>query len=90
MLTMLDDPRPRLVSGRSARPALTQLVLLMQANPDVAASILNDPLKAASAHPQYALTLNEYDQEVVCAIQSRVQSLRDFLCQLAEVIDGPA
>lgn len=63
--------------------------MLMRANPDVAACVLRDPANAASAHPQYPLTLSEQDQATVCAIQARSLTVGEFLRQLAEVIDGP-
>lgn len=85
----IDKRLPDLVSGKSARPALTRLALLMRANPDVAACVFRDPANASSAHPQYTLALSEQDQATVCDIQARSLNIGDFLLQLAEVIDGP-
>jgi hypothetical protein len=75
--------------GGSARPALTKLALLAAANPAVADSLLRDPIdKLGSSHPHYALALDAHDHATLAAIRTRAQTVSEFLCELAEIVDG--
>lgn len=82
------DHDMRLLSGQSARPALTRLALLAAANPTVAESLLSDPLDAAAAHPHYALRLDARDRTTLADIRARARTVGEFLSDLADVVDG--
>ena len=77
-----------LVSGYSARPALTRLALLAAANPVVAECLLLNPSAAATAHPHYVVSLDADDRATLNAIQSRATTVDEFLWDLANVVDG--
>jgi hypothetical protein len=82
------DQQMRLVSGQSARPALTRLALLAAANPTVAEHLLRDPLDAAAAHPHYALLLDARDRATLADIRTRARTVGEFISDLADVVDG--
>lgn len=84
------DRRQELVSGQSARPALTRLALLAAANPTVAECLMRDPLDAAAAHPHYALLLDARDRATLADIRARTSTVGEFLANLADVVDGAA
>jgi hypothetical protein len=76
-------------SGHDEHSALRRLALLMQANPNVAACVLRDPDGAATAHPQYAILLNERDCATLRSLQLCSRTVGDFLAGLVEIVDGP-
>lgn len=82
------DHRMRILSGQSARPALTRLALLAAANPTVAERLLHDPITAATAHPHYVVTLDARDRATLNDIRSRAHTVNEFLDNLADVVDG--
>jgi hypothetical protein len=88
---MLSLLRPQLLPGPSSRPTLTRLALLAAANPAVADSLLRDPIdRVATSHPHYALTLDARDQATIADIRAHARTVNEFLCALADVIDGCA
>lgn len=82
------DTVGNLVSGYSARPALTRLALLAAANPAVAECLLLNPSAAATAHPHYVVSLDADDCATLTAIRSRATTVDEFLCDLANIVDG--
>ena len=82
------DQHMRMLSGQSARPALTRLALLAAANPTVAEHLLRDPLDAAAAHPHYALLLDARDRATLADIRTRARTVGEFISDLADVVDG--
>jgi hypothetical protein len=82
------DHGTRLLSGQSSRPALTRLALLAAANPDVAESLLHDPVGAATAHPHYAVPLDARDRATLADIRARARTVGEFMADLADVVDG--
>ncbi|HEX5689983.1 MAG TPA: hypothetical protein VFX76_08270 [Roseiflexaceae bacterium] len=83
----LPDQRMRLLSGQSARPALTRLAMLAAANPSVAESLLSDSLESA-AHPHYSLLLDARDRATLADIRARARTVGEFLADLADIVDG--
>jgi hypothetical protein len=84
------NQRAGLISGQSARPALTRLALLAAANPSVAESLLHDPLHAAASHPHFVLALDARDRATLADIRARARTVGEFLADLADVVDGVA
>lgn len=81
------DRCPPPVRQSADRPALTALALLVAANPHVAEQLLRDPLEAAYIHPHYSVQLDDADRMALARIRSRARSVREFLLQLADVLD---
>jgi hypothetical protein len=93
MLTLSIKPaslerRTRPLRGQSSRPALTHLVLLAAANPNIAERLLRgDPLDMAIDHPQYTVPLDAHDRATLIDICARARSINEFLISLAAVAD---
>jgi hypothetical protein len=65
--------------------------LLAAANPAVADSLLRDPIESvAASHPHYVLTFDAHDRATIADIRTRARTVNEFLCALADVIDGCA
>ncbi|MGQ9547889.1 MAG: hypothetical protein ACUVSW_00750 [Roseiflexus sp.] len=82
------EKRIPFISGQSARPALTRLALLAAADPVIAERLLHDPFDVADAHPHYHVTLDAHDRATLAAIRARVQTVGEFLGELAAEVDG--
>ena len=95
MLSEYALPTPKVIRlpflpGASTRPTLTKLALLVAANPAVADSLLRDPIDMlGSSHPHYALTLDAHDHATLTDIRLRAHTVSEFLCELADIVDGP-
>jgi hypothetical protein len=75
--------------SRSSRPALTHLVLLASADPSLAEHLLHSN-DAADAHPHYGVVLDESDQATLDSIRNRVETIDEFLANLADAAEGLA
>src|SRR5262245_43671620 len=74
---------------QSRRPALTYLVLLASADPNIAERLLRgDSVDTAINHPHYTINLDAYDRAALVDIRARTNSVSDFLSTLADVADG--
>jgi len=74
---------------QSRRPALTYLVLLAAADPNIAERLLRgDSLDGAIEHPHYAISLDARDRAALVDIRARTSTVSDFLSRLADVADG--
>jgi hypothetical protein len=74
---------------QSRRPALTYLVLLASADPNIAERLLRgDSLDSAIDHPHYAINLDAHDRAALVHIRARTNSVSDFLSTLADLADG--
>ena len=76
---------------QSRRPALTYLVLLAAADPNIAERLLRgDSLDGAIEHPHYAISLDARDRAALVDIRARTSTVSEFLSRLADVADGSA
>jgi hypothetical protein len=74
---------------QSRRPALTYLVLLAAADPNVAERLLHgDSLDEVINHPHYAINLDARDRAALVDIRAHAHTVTDFLSHLADVADG--
>jgi hypothetical protein len=74
---------------QSRRPALTYLVLLAAADPNVAEQLLHgDSLDEVINHPHYAINLDARDRAALVDIRAQARTVTDFLSHLADVADG--
>lgn len=74
---------------QSRRPALTYLVLLAAADPNIAERLLRgESLDGAIEHPHYAISLDARDRAALVDIRARTSTVSDFLSRLADVADG--
>lgn len=77
-------------AGHSTRPALTRLAVLAAANPTVAATLLNNPVAAATSHPHYSIALDAIDRAILVDIHARARTVDEFLAKLAQAVDDSA
>lgn len=77
-------------AGHSTRPALTRLAVLAAANPAVAATLLNNPVAAATSHPHYSIALDPIDRAILVDIHARARTVDEFLTRLAQAVDDVA
>jgi hypothetical protein len=76
-------------SAKNTRPNLTTLILLMSTNPEIAADVMSDPERAATAHPQYHLHLDPHDTDMLRMLRTSAGTVQEFIAQIATIVDGP-
>ena len=71
----------------SARPQLTQLILLAAGNQTMAEQLLTTPVERCD-HPHYGFMLDTRDQQTLASVRKRATSVEQFLLELADIAEG--